>query len=103
MIKIGNIVEVHDVQNAPEIGARLVVQPDYYNLAFRDVPTIEIQFDTAQAALNFFFTELGKAFFGNSYDKDFAAVVTGGTFYVDIITADQVRNTFRVDSGYQGV
>lgn len=103
MIKIGNVIEVYDAQNAPEIGARLVVQPDYYNLAFRDVPTITKQFSTAQAALNFFFAELGKAFFGNSGDRNFAAIVTGGVFYVDIITADQNRKTFRVDSRYQGV
>lgn len=102
MIKIGNIIEVYDVQNAPEIGARLVVQPDYYNLAFRDFPTITKQFDTAQAALNFFFVELGKAFIGSSGDRNFAAIVTGGVFYVDIITADQNRKTFRVDGGYQG-
>jgi len=103
VIKIGNIIEVYDVQNAPETGARLVVQPDYYNRAFRDVPTITKQFDTAQAALNFFFVELGKAFFGNSKDENFAAIVTGGTFYVDIITAAEIRKTFRVDAGYQGV
>lgn len=103
MIKIGNIIEVYDAQNAPETGARLVVQPDYYNRAFRDVPTITKQFDTAQAALNFFFIELGKAFFGNSNDSNFTAIVTGGVFYVDIVTADQNRKTFRVDSNYQGV
>ncbi len=103
MIKIGNIIEVYDAQNAPETGARLVVQPDYYNRAFRDVPTITKQFDTAQAALNFFFVELGKAFFGNSNECDFAAIITGGTFYVDIITAAEIRKTFRVDSNYQGV
>lgn len=97
MIKISSLVEVYDVKNAPDFGALLVVQPDYYNAAFRTEPTFEKIFPTQADALNFIFNHIGKTFFGITENKHLANIIAGGTSYVDIVTSDAIRKTFRVE------
>lgn len=98
MIRISHGVSVFDPKNVPDTGARLVVQPDYSNAAFRTEPTFQQDFPDAATALDFLIGNIGKAVFGTPDNQHVANIITGGVFYIDIITADAIRKSFRIES-----
>lgn len=102
MFVISSVASVFDVKNVPDTGARLVIQPDYSNNAFRTEPTFQQDFPTATDALIFVLSHIGKSVIGTVENQHVSNIIAGGTFYVDIVTPDATRESFRVDNRLEG-